>query len=168
MIIRPESPADIAAIHTVTIAAFKDHPHSEQTEQLIINRLRVAGMLHLSLVAELQGEVVGHAAFSRVELSDGSRDWFGLGPISVLPSHQGQGIGGALIRRGLDRLREQAAAGCVVMGDPDFYRKFGFRNDPRFVLKDCAPQYFLAQPLSSAGGSGMVTYNAAFYAGADE
>lgn len=168
MIIRPEAPADVAAIREVTIAAFKDHPHSDQTEHMIVDRLRRAGALSVSLVAVVEGEVAGHIAFSAVELSDGSKGWFGLGPVSVLPTFQGKGIGGALIRQGLDILREQGASGCVVMGDPDLYRKFGFRNDPKFVLQDCAPQYFLAQPLSSAGASGMVRYNAAFYAGVDE
>ncbi|MCV9997052.1 N-acetyltransferase [Pararhizobium sp. YC-54] len=167
MITRFESPADIAAIRAVTIAAFKDHPHSDQTEHLIVDRLRHAGALSISLVTEVNDDVVGHIAFSPVELSDGSKDWFGLGPVSVLPAFQGQGIGGALIRKGLDLLREQAAAGCVVVGDPDLYQKFGFRNDAQLVFKDCAPQYFLAQPLSSTGASGMVTYDAAFYAGVD-
>ncbi|WP_276118347.1 GNAT family N-acetyltransferase [Pararhizobium qamdonense] len=168
MIIRPEKPEDRAAIRAVTISAFQDHPHSDQTEHLILDRLRKAGALALSLVAEVNGDVAGHIAFSPVTLSDGSKDWYGLGPVSVLPALQGQGIGGALIRQGLDMLRHQAAAGCVVMGDPDLYRKFGFRNDPQFTLKDCAPQYFLTQPLSLPGASGMVTYNPAFYPGADE
>jgi putative acetyltransferase len=168
MIIRPENPADIAAIRDVTIAAFKDHPHSDETEHLVVDRLRQAGALSISLVCEVDGAVVGHIAFSPVMLSDGSKNWFGLGPISVSPAFQGQGIGGALIRQGLDMLRAQPTAGCVVMGDPDFYRKFGFRNDPQFVLQDCAPQYFLALPLSSDGASGMVSYHAAFYTGVDE
>lgn len=166
MITRFESPADIAAIRAVTIAAFKDHPHSDQTEHLIVDRLRQAGALSISLVAEVNGQVAGHIAFSPVKLFDGSKGWFGLGPVSVLPAFQGQGIGGALIRKGLDLLRDQAAAGCVVMGDPDLYRKFGFSNDAKLVFKDCAPQYFLVQLLSSAGASGMVTYDAAFYAAA--
>ncbi|WP_426130294.1 GNAT family N-acetyltransferase [Pararhizobium sp. PWRC1-1] len=167
MIIRPESPADIAAIRAVTIAAFKDHPHSDQTEHLIIDRLRQAGALSLSLVAEVNGDVVGHIAFSPVELSDGSKDWYGLGPVSVLPAFQGRGIGSALIGKGLEVLREQAAAGCVVVGNPELYRKFGFQNDARLIYPDCAPQYFLAQPLSSNAASGTVSYNAAFFAGGD-
>ena len=167
MIIRPEAPADIPAIRAVTRAAFLDHPYSEQTEHLIIERLRERGMLALSLVAEIQDEIVGHIAFSPVELSDGSRDWFGLGPLSVTPLRQGQGIGGALIRQGLEMLKARNAAGCVVMGEPDLYRKFGFRNDAKISYADCAPQYFLAQALSLAGGSGMVTYDEAFYVNPD-
>ena len=167
MIIRPETPADIPAISAVTLAAFRDHPHSEQTEHLIIERLRERGVLALSLVAEIQDEIVGHIAFSPIELSDGAQDWFGLGPLSVKPSRQGRGIGGALIRKGLEMLKARGATGCVVMGDPDLYRKFGFQNNARIIYADCAPQYFLAQALSPAGGSGMVTYDKAFDANLD-
>ena len=159
---------DLEAIRSVTIAAFRDHPHSDQTEHLIVERLRRTGALSLSLVAEIGNDVVGHVAFSPVAFSDGSSGWFGLGPLSVMPSHQRRGIGGALIRRGLDVLRERAAAGCVVMGDPEFYRKFGFENNPRVAFADCAPQYFLTQPLSSKPASGIVIYDGAFYGGADE
>nr|WP_222857169.1 N-acetyltransferase [Rhizobium herbae] len=165
--IRPEKPGDVEAIHSLTREAFKDHPYSDGTEHFIVDRLRHAGALSLSLVAEVEGEVVGHVAFSPVEFSDGSAGWFGLGPVSVLPSRQGKGIGGALIRRGLEILRERRAAGCVVVGNPELYRKFGFRNDPQITFADCAPQYFLAQPLSSTPASGIVTYNAAFYSGVD-
>jgi putative acetyltransferase len=165
--IRPEKPADVEAIHSLTREAFKDHPYSDGTEHFIVDRLRNAGALSLSLVAEVQGEVVGHVAFSPVEFSDGSAAWFGLGPVSVLPSQQGKGIGGALIRRGLEILRERRAAGCVVVGNPELYRKFAFQNDPQITFADCAPQYFLVQPLSSTPASGIVTYNAAFYGGVD-
>lgn len=167
MMIRPEKPGDVGAIHSLTREAFKDRPYSDGTEHFIVDRLRNAGALSLSLVAEVEGEVVGHVAFSPVEFSDGSAGWFGLGPVSVLPSRQGQGIGGALIRRGLEVLRERAAAGCVVVGNPELYRKFGFQNDARITYADCAPQYFLAQVLSSTPASGMVTFNAAFYGGVD-
>jgi putative acetyltransferase len=165
--IRPEKPGDVKAIHSLTREAFKDRPYSDGTEHFIVDRLRDADALSLSLVAEVQGEVVGHIAFSPVEFSDGSAGWFGLGPVSVLPSQQGQGIGGALIRRGLEILRERRAAGCVVVGSPELYRKFGFQNDPQITFVDCAPQYFLVWPLSSTPASGMVTYNAAYYGGVD-
>jgi putative acetyltransferase len=168
MIIRLENPANVAVIHAVTLEAFKGHPYSDGTEHLIVDRLRQAGALSLSLVAEIEGDVVGHIAFSPVELSDGSKHWFGLGPVSVLPSLQGQGIGGALIRKGLEILRERAAAGCVVVGNPELYRKYGFQNDASMTYADCAPQYFLVQPLSSTPASGMVTFHPAFYAGVDE
>jgi putative acetyltransferase len=100
LIIRNEKEPDIKAIHDVTVAAFKEHPYCHQTEQFIVNALRVAGALPLSLVVEVDGKVVGHVAFSPVTISDGSEGWYGLGPVSVLPELQRQGIGKALIKEG--------------------------------------------------------------------
>jgi putative acetyltransferase len=88
VILRKETVADIEAITEVTIAAFKNHPISNHTEQFIINALRDADALILSLVAEIDGRVVGHIAFSPVKISDGTKDWYGLGPVSVLPEYQ--------------------------------------------------------------------------------
>ena len=97
MIIRNETASDIDAIAEVTIAAFKTLPISNHTEQFIINSLRVADVLTISLVAEIDRQVVGHIAFSPVTISDGSTGWYGLGPVSVLPEYQKQGMGKSLI-----------------------------------------------------------------------
>ena len=75
MIIRNETESDVEAIFQVTKAAFADHPHSHQTEQFIVNALRAAQALSISLVAEVDGKVVGHIAFSPVAISDGSSNW---------------------------------------------------------------------------------------------
>jgi putative acetyltransferase len=91
--LRQETTADIEAITEVTMAAFKDLPISNQTEQFIVKALRKADALTLSIVAEMNGRVVGHIAFSPVTISDGTSDWYGLGPISVLPEYQRQSIG---------------------------------------------------------------------------
>lgn len=165
MIIRSEEDKDRAAIRAVTAAAFDGHPHSDGSEPAIIERLRQAGALAASFVAEEKSDVIGHIAFSPVEIDNGAKGWFGLGPISVLPEVQGRGIGSALMLAGLDWLRETGAAGCVLAGDPVFYERFGFRTGPALTLQDCAPQYFLALPLSSAPALGMVTYHPAFYGG---
>src|SRR5579863_8571960 len=125
--IRAETPADLSAIEAVTIAAFLNAPHTSHTEQFIVSSLREAGKLTLSLVADAQGTLVGHVALSPVSLSDGTPGWFGLGPISVLPEHQRGGVGSRLMREALRRLREQGAAGCVLLGDPKFYSRFGFK-----------------------------------------
>ena len=163
-VIRPESLQDAAAIESVTREAFAHHPHSRQTEQFIVRALREAGALALSLVAERSGQVVGHVAFSPVTVSDGSRGWFGLGPVSVLPSLQKQGIGRSLIESGLSMLRERGAAGCVLVGEPAFYRRFGFANDPGLLLQEVPREFFLARAFGPAHPQGEVSFHAAFAA----
>ena len=105
--IRNEVDADIDAINEVTLKAFKALEISNHTEQFIIAALRKDKALTISLVAELDGRVIGHIAFSPVTFSDGTRNWYGLGPVSVLPEYQRKGIGKALIREGLSRLKSE-------------------------------------------------------------
>src|SRR5512134_3301898 len=133
IIIRNETDADVSTITEVTVAAFKTLQISNHTEQFIIEALRAAKALTLSLVAEADGRVIGHVAFSPVVMSDGTRNWYGLGPVSVLPEYQRQGIGGALILDGLSRLKGLNAQGCCLVGHPDYYEKFGFRNPSGLV-----------------------------------
>ncbi|WP_454695357.1 GNAT family N-acetyltransferase [Achromobacter aegrifaciens] len=163
MHILPETPGDRDAIFTLTQAAFKDHPHSQQTEGYITNALREAGALTLSLVARLDGRIAGHVAFSPVRVSDGSADWYGLGPVAVLPDLQGQGIGAALIREGLERLKALGAAGCVVMGDPAYYGRFGFAQMPDLTYPGVPPEYFMAQ-VYTRPAQGQVAYHPGFEA----
>jgi putative acetyltransferase len=101
-------------------------PFSRQTEHQIVRGLREAGALKLSLVATMDGRVVGHVAFSPVMVGAQDPGWWGIGPVSVAPAHQRSGIGSSLIRSGLRRLRESGVAGCVVLGDPAHYGRFGF------------------------------------------
>jgi putative acetyltransferase len=162
--IRAETPADIAAIEAVTVAAFLHAPHTDHTEQFIVNALRKAGKLTLSLVAELNGSVVGHVALSPISISDGTSNWFGLGPISVAPEFQGRRIGSQLMHEALRRLREFGAAGCVLLGDPAYYQHFGFRPEPSLVLPGVPPEYFQALSLGSPLPQGNVTYHEAFSA----
>ncbi len=156
-----ETPADIHAIFALTQEAFRDHPHSQQTEGAIINALRAAGALTLSLVAHEDGRAVGHIAFSPVVISDGSTDWYGLGPVAVLPAMQGRGIGAALIQAGLDQLQARGAAGCVVMGDPAYYQRFGFETTPALTYPGVPPEYFMAQVFTRPA-RGRVDYHAGF------
>ena len=95
--LRAEMDSDVNAITDVTVAAFKNLEVSDHTEQFVVTALRAAKALTVSLVAELDGRVIGHIAFSPVMLSDGTPQWFGLGPVSVLPEFQRQGIGKALV-----------------------------------------------------------------------
>ena len=166
VIIRDERPSDASAIRDVTIAAFRDHPHSQRTEQFIIDGLRSDGALTVSLVAERDGEVVGHLALSPVEMSDGTPDWYGLGPVAVLPAYQKRGIGRALISEGLSRLKDLGARGCVLVGDPGYYAWFGFRNHPALVHEGVPQEVFLALPFDSRVPHGGVTFHPAFRASA--
>ena len=98
VLIRSESKVDVDAIAAVTAAAFETLEISNRTEQFIIAALGSANALTSSPVAEAEGRVIGHVAFSPVTISDGCRDWYGLGPVSVLPEYQRRGVGTALIR----------------------------------------------------------------------
>jgi putative acetyltransferase len=91
IVIRSETEAKVSAITEVTVAAFRTLEISHHTEQFIIEALRAAKALTISLVAQVDGRVIGHIAFSPVTISDGTRNWFGLGPVSVLPEYQRQG-----------------------------------------------------------------------------
>ncbi|MBS1129974.1 MAG: GCN5-related N-acetyltransferase [Proteobacteria bacterium] len=162
--IRPEKPSDEAAIEQVTRRAFLSHPYSLQTEQFIIRALRADDALSVSLVAEEAGRIVGHIALSPVTISDGSAGWYGLGPISVEPELQRRGIGRALMERGIVELRKIGAAGCVLVGDPAFYIRFGFANNPALVLEGIPPEFFLCLLLGTASAHGSVQFHQAFQA----
>ena len=160
--IRGETSRDALVIEAVTASAFLHAAHTSHAEQCIVNALRRAGKLVVSLVAEVDGSVVGHVAISPVSISDGTAGWFGLGPISVLPQHQRRGIGSQLMREGLRLLRERGASGCVVLGEPEYYRRFGFRADPDLVLPGVPSEYFQAVAFDSSRPRGNVTYDEAF------
>lgn len=162
--IRNEVSTDVDAIDAVTTAAFLSAPHTAHTEQFIVKALRKTGKLTLSLVAEVGTEVVGHVAVSPVTISDGTSDWYGLGPISVSPAYQGQGVGTLLMREALRALRERAASGCVVLGEPGYYGRFGFRSEPNLVLPDVPPEYFQAASFDGAVPYGIVSYDESFNA----
>ena len=160
--IRAETPVDALAIEALTVAAFLNAPHTSHTEQHIVNALREAGNLTVSLVAEIEAVVVGHVAVSPVSISGGAAGWFGLGPISVLPRYQRSGIGSRLMREALRILRERGASGCVVLGEPEYYSRFGFQADPQLVLPGVPPQYFQAVAFDSPMPRGTVRYHEAF------
>lgn len=160
--IRPERAGDEAAIRAVAAAAFRCRPYSDGSEPAIVDRLRTDGDLALSLVAEAEGRIVGHIAFSPVALSDGSAGWFGLGPVSVVPQRQRGGIGARLIKRGLGELSRRGARGVVLLGDPRYYRRFGFEHDPAIVFPGPPAEYFQRLVLAGDAPNGVVSYAAAF------
>lgn len=162
LLIRDEQAADVEAIASLTALAFRDAAHSSHTEQYIVAALRRAGQLAVSLVAVADGALLGHVAVSPVALSSGDTGWHGLGPISVHPGHQRQGIGSALMHAALQGLREQGSAGCVLLGEPAWYARFGFRVHPGLVLPGVPAEYFLALPFGHAVPQAEVRYHAAF------
>ncbi len=164
IVIRNETDADISAITEVTVAAFKTLEISNHTEQFIIEALRAAKALTVSLVAELDGRVIGHVAFSPVTISDGTRDWYGLGPVSVLPEYQRRSVGKALIREGLSRLKDLDAKGCCLVGHPDYYKKIGFKNVTGFVHEGVPPEVFLALSFDGYIPQGTVAFHEGFKA----
>lgn len=123
--IRPEEPRDVAAIFRVNAAAFPT-----DMEAKLVDRLRAAGLATISLVAEVAGEIVGHVLFSPVTVAEqadlNGAPFLGLAPVAVLPQWQKRGIGGMLIRAGLAACRDRNAAIVVVLGEPEYYGRFGF------------------------------------------
>ena len=164
LFIRPETPSDIQAIHDLTAAAFASLEISDHTEQFVIDALRAAGALSLSLVAELDGKLVGHIAISPITLSDGSQDWYGAGPLSVLPELQRQGIGSALMRAGLERLQELGARGCCLVGHPGYYERFGFIHPAGLGMEGAPVEAFFALAFNGKYPEGTINFHPAFFA----
>lgn len=174
--IRKEEPADIDAIHKVTTAAFLNAPHTDYTEQFIVDALRKSEVLTISLVAEEQNKseeqvkIVGHVAVSPVTISDGTESWYGLGPISVHPDQQDKGIGLRLMKAAIEQLKHINAKGCVLLGDPDYYQRFGFEPKAGLILPDVPPEYFQAlmieedKLLQNKVPQGEVVYHDSFSA----
>lgn len=162
LLLHAEKPSDVGAIESVTRAAFLNQPHSRQTEWALVTGLREAGALTLSLVAQVNGELVGHIAFSAVHIAGGATGWYCLAPLSVLPDYQHQGVGTELVWQGLRNLRRRGAAGCVVLGEPAYYGRFGFRSTPALQLDQAPPGCFLVRPFERVVPLGEVHLHAAF------
>lgn len=167
IIIRPEVVEDAEAIRAVNLAAFRDHPYSHQTEHLIVEALRRAGALEVSLVAVSGERVVGHIAFSPARLGNVPHGWFLVGPVAVLPSLQHRGIGSALVEAGLAALRARRACGCVLVGDPAFYRRLGFAGLPGVMYEGVPSEYVLCLPFGDAAPAGAIIAHPAFLAEAE-
>jgi putative acetyltransferase len=164
VIIRNETTSDFEAISKVTIDAFRSLAISHHTEQFIINALREAEALTISLVAEVEGQVVGHIAFSPVTIADGSLNWYGLGPVSVSPEYQNRGIGKALVHEGLSLLKARGGKGCALVGDPNYYQRFGFRNIPDLIYEGIPQEFFLVLPFDQDTARGTVVFHEGFSA----
>ncbi len=162
MLIRPEQEQDHDAIAEVTAMAFAAMEHSNQNESAIVAALRDAGALAVSLVAVDKNDVIGHIALSPVTIDGEHQGWFGLGPLSVRPDRQGAGVGSALVRQGLAQIQAQGAAGCVLLGNPAFYRRFGFENDSALRFEGAPPRYFMRLSFGTSTPAGRVEFHSGF------
>lgn len=160
--IRAETSADVDAIRRITELAFGAAPYASGDEHEIVDRLRTAGALSLSLVASIDDEVVAHVAFSPATATDGSHPWYALGPVSVTPVQQRRGIGSMLIERGLATLRAGGALGCVLVGDPNYYQRFGFQRSPQNSPEEDYAEYFMIKRFTDIEPSGAVAFHEAF------
>lgn len=160
--IRPEQPSDRTAIFALTEAAFRPMPFSNGSEPHIIDQLRKDGDLSLSLVAEDDERIVGHIAFSPVTITDGAHGWYGLGPVSVEPSLQRQGIGSRLIQRGIADVRQLGGCGIVLLGSTEYYPRFGFEHDAKLVYPGPPAENFQRLVLEGEPPAGTVAYAPAF------
>lgn len=161
-VLRDERAADAPAIGRVIEAAFTGHPYSSGSESRIVEDLRAAGALAVSLVAVDEGEIVGHVAFSAVQIGADSPGWFALGPLAVVPARQGEGIGIALVKAGLARLVVSGARGCTLVGDPAYYARFGFAHDPAITCEGIPPEFVLARAFERPAPAGAIRHHPAF------
>ena len=162
MHIRPETAVDLEAIRHVNLEAFADHPISRQTEHLIVDALRDASALALSLVAVEDDEVVGHIAFSPAPIGETATGWLLIWPVAVLPRRQRRGIGSALVSTGRAASRSARALGCVLVGDPAFYKRFGFTACREAVYEGVPGEFLLGLSFSGEEPVGAVRAHAAF------
>lgn len=156
--IRPEQAGDERAIRALTDAAFHSAPHADGDEGELIEKLREDGDLALSLVATNADQaIIGHVSFSPVSIEGASGDWYQLAPVSVIPSGQNAGIGSALIEEGITRLRDSGARGIALVGNPDYYERFGFTREHGLTLSDELDPYLQVLVLEGEAPSGKLT-----------
>jgi putative acetyltransferase len=165
IVIRDQREGDFAAVHALVTAALKDRPYACGREQFLMDALWRTGAATVALVAEEDGVVVGQVAFSRVLAGGRDVGWHGCGPLAVLPARQRSGIGSALMREGLERLRALGSCGCVLVGDPAYYRRFGFANTDAMHVPGVPPENFMALLFAGEMPRGDVTFDKAFEAG---
>lgn len=160
MMIRNEMIGDIPAIRRVVTDALKMLAQSTGTEAAIVEKLRDDDALVLSLVAEDEGEVIGYLAASAARVGT-QGGWCLIGPLAVLPSRHRQGIGSALMAEAVRRLRA-SSRGAALVGDPAYYRRFGFRAFPGLVVAGCPPEVVQALPFDGIEPQGELIHHPAF------
>ncbi|WP_338241824.1 GNAT family N-acetyltransferase [Aurantiacibacter hainanensis] len=160
--IREERAGDEAAIHALTERAFDGQPYADGDEADVIDRLRAAGDLKLSLVAVEDGHIIGQATYSTARLSNGDDGWMVIGPIAVQPSRQGEGIGRALIEAGEAALKARGVRGITVLGDPALYSRFGFRQHTPLRQEGELGEYLQVKSFGATIPDATIGYAPAF------
>ncbi|WP_413283837.1 GNAT family N-acetyltransferase [Vibrio sp. MA40-2] len=164
MLIRTEAPADILPIDALLKSAFET-----EAEASLVMSLRENSRFTLSLVACTdEGKLIGYALFTPVSLNGEHFGWQGLAPIAVKQEFRRQGIAGKMIKQGLDSLYEFGYLGCAVLGDPEFYSRFGFIDATEFGMHsswDVPQGVFRVRELTEnefAGKQGLLEYSPEF------
>ncbi len=165
--VREERPSDAALVAALIAAAFTPMPFASGTEAALPGLLRAAGAVTLALVAELGGDIVGQVLFSTASVGGQPSAWHTLGPVAVAPGVQRQGISSRLIMEGMSRLRVAGAAGCIVLGDPGYYGRFGFQPAPALVPPGEPPEFFMVLPFTGNLPAAAFGFHAAFTSAAE-
>lgn len=173
--IRQETAADYERVNAIVKAAFASAEYSDQSEHLLVQRLRQSDAFipELSLVAEQDGVLLGHILLTRIKVVDDGQETpsLALAPVSVLPSHQGKGIGAALIKAAHERARALGHGSVILLGHENYYPRFGYRPTAEYGIRlpfeapaeNC--MLIELQEGSLAGVSGVVEYSAPFMEG---
>ncbi|HEM3634022.1 TPA: GNAT family N-acetyltransferase [Streptococcus agalactiae] len=172
IIIRQETEKDYKLSETVVEKAFKNAEHTDHKEHLLVAKLRKSDAFipELSLVAELDGEIVGHIMLTKLLIeNEGSKyDSLALAPVSVVPEHQNKGIGSELISESLKIAKELGFKSVIVLGHDKYYPRFGFKPASTWGIKapfDVPDEAFMALELEDGSLediSGTVVYSKEF------
>jgi len=163
IVIRPERAADSSAVGELITSAFLGMPYADGDEAGLVEALRAQNALTVSLVAELDGKILGQVAFSPARPAAGTADWYALGPVSVLPTHQRTGIGSLLVREGLKAITELGAKGCILTGNPAYYVRFGFELAPAAAPPGEPAQFFMVKLIDGGLPDGPIHFHEAFH-----
>ena len=160
--IRPECSSDIETIGEVIRLAFLGMPFADGDEPELVDALRAQKALSVSLVADLEGTIVGQVAFSPARASGGTASWYALGPVAVHPPYQRRGIGTKLVRAGLEAVSDLGASGCILTGDPAYYSRFGFKLSPENAPPGEPSMHFMVKLLRGQLPVGSIHFHEAF------
>ncbi len=162
LIIREERKDDYVNIYRIVTAAFEGTEYTSGDEQDLVIRLRGSSSFlpELSLVAEFNGEIIGHIMFTEAVIREGEKNHqtLTLGPVSVLPEYQKKGIGSRLIEEGHDAARCLGYRSVLLVGHPEYYPRFGYRPAEVFGIKtylELPPGVFMASELTKNGLEGV-------------